>query len=91
MELPGVEGDEVAERTLEGDIGGEKAEGRTTVRDGRGGDDMIVSVCVTETGMAGDGVGVGVMRLLWKAADRVWIPAEPNSCHCARRLYVGVW
>ena len=47
MNLAGVDGDEEAETMLEGDMGGEKADGRGVARAASGGDDMIVSVCVT--------------------------------------------
>lgn len=47
----GVDGDDEAEKTLEGDMGGEKADWRGVVREASGGDDMIVRVCVTDTDM----------------------------------------
>ena len=63
MERTGVEGDEEAEKMLEGDMGGEKADGRGASREASGGDDMMVRVCVTDTDMVSAGVGWYEWRL----------------------------
>ena len=52
IDLTEVVGEDEAEGTLEGDMGGEKADGRRAFCETSGGDDMIVKVCVTEPDMA---------------------------------------
>ena len=44
MDLAGVDGEDEAERILDGDMGGEKADGRGAAWDASGGEDMMVRV-----------------------------------------------